>query len=562
MLTHISIRNFVLIEKLDLEFSDGLTVLTGETGAGKSIILDALGLALGARSEKGLVREPAKTGTVTVRFEPPFDHPVFAILTEQDMASEGEIVLRRAFQPDGRSRGYVNDEPVGITLLKRIGNTLVEVHGQMDQHGLMDTKTHTQLLDIVGEHQPQLRELHDAFDKWVELNSRRSHVFEQAERNRGEREHLAFRLEDLTRLSPEPGEERRLSDERLRLQNREKFLDVLHEADEALGGADGALAKLGAVQRRIDRSADFVRTELGLVHDAIERALIEAGEAHDVIQTQLSQPEGGMQLLDEVEDRLFALREASRKYRVGVDQLDGLLEETRRAVEGLDDSVNELESLDKQLASAWQDVEQAAAKLSKLRKSTSNRLVKAIEGEFAPLKLDRARFRVRFQDAEPETAGKQGFERAVFEISTNPGQGFGPLGKIASGGELSRLMLALKVVLARTQTTHSMVFDEVDSGVGGATAAAVGERLARLAREQQVLVVTHAPQVAARADHHLIVAKHASARSTDVGVDILQEDGRLDEIARMISGETVTKEARSAASALLRSREALQGAHA
>lgn len=548
MLTNLSIRNVVLIDKLDVEFGFGLTVLTGETGAGKSIILDSLALSLGARSEKGLVRTGADFGSVSARFEPPPGHAAFAILETQGISPDGEIVLRRQIRPDGRSRSYVNGETVSATFLRELGKVLVEVHGQMDQQGLMDSRTHTRLLDLVGQHEALLQAVNVSFEEVQEKRRDWKKAAADAERAKGETEYLEHRLGELTSLAPAPGEEARLTLERQQLQNRGKILAILNECDAVLNGDGGVIEKLGSIERRFERFGEPLRESLIEGMGCLNRALIELGEASEFVISTQAEIDQDPQKLDQIEDRLFALKDAARKHRIEPDQLPHLLKETQRLLDNLQSNEDLVRRLERNLNETRSKYQQQALVLSHKRQLTADQLEKSISAEFAPLKLDRARFRVRFEKQDPSQYGN---ERAVFEISTNPGQDFGALGKIASGGELSRLMLALKVVLARTQTTHSMVFDEVDSGVGGATAAAVGDRLARLAENQQVLVVTHAPQVAARADHHFVVSKVAGQSSTNVHLTALAEGERMDELARMISGETVTSEAKAAAVKLL-----------
>lgn len=551
MLTNLSIRDVILIEKLDLEFTPGLTVLTGETGAGKSIVLDSLALALGARSEKGLVRSGAKAGSVSVRFEPPRGHQAFVLLEQQGIDHEGEIVLRRVIQPDGRSRSYVNDGTVSASLLKELGQTLVEIHGQMDQHGLMDAKTHTSLLDLIGGHETQLATVRSAYATLTEISKKLSEKRELSERARDDNDYLTYRLQELTKLGPEIGEEEQLAEERHRLQNQDKLLELLNSLDTSLNGDAGVAGLLGAAQRRLDRAHPSIKGQFSSIEAAIERAMIETVEASEVIAGIQAEVEQESSRLESVEDRLFALKDAARKYRVAADELPTLLGQTQVALDALQSGELEINELAEARGACWRDYRQCAKALSDRRQQSAKALTRAIMAEFPPLKLDRARFRVSFDERDDEQCDGDGAERMLFEISTNPGQPFGPLGKIASGGELSRLMLALKVVLSKTQTTHSMVFDEVDSGVGGATAAAVGDRLAKLAETQQVLVVTHAPQVAARANQHFTVTKIAGHARTDVRIDKLSEHERLDEIARMISGEQVTPEARAAAARLL-----------
>jgi len=551
MLTRLSIRDIVLLEKLDLELGDGLTVLTGETGAGKSIILDSLGLALGGRAERSIVREGARLGSVSARFELPQDHAVAGIFEEHGLLFNGDVLLRRSIGNDGRSRAFVNDEAIGISLLRRIGSALVEIHGQMDQHGLMDTKTHRGILDAVGELEPLGEEVAEAYSAWREAVRALETARQCADRVGREEAYLRHRRDELDRLAVEPGEEVRLADARQRLLERDKLIEILREALEQVAGQGGAVERLAIAQRRMDRVSEPIKALLATASAAVERALIEAGEVECTLKALLEDAFGEEGRLETIEDRLFALRDVARKYRVQVEDLPAVLAETIDALDMLDAGERHLDVLSASVDEARARYCQCAARLSEQRQATAVSLAAAVTAEFAPLKLERARFRVALCPLNDDEFGPHGRERISFEIATNPGQPFGALSKIASGGELSRLMLALKVVLSRSQTTHSMVFDEVDSGIGGATADAVGERLSRLAADKQVLVVTHAPQVAARADQHLTVTKCVSGGKTSVNVAVLDECERRDEIARMLSGARITEAARAAADSLM-----------
>ncbi len=551
MLTSLAIRDIVLVERLDLSLGEGLTVLTGETGAGKSIILDALGLALGGRADRGLVRSGAKHGSVTACFEPPPDHPVWPLLAEQAIEAEVELVLRRTLGADGRSRAFVNDEPVSTGLLHRLGDLLVEVHGQNEQRGLLSPALHRHLLDAFGEHAGPVAAVREAWRLWREAVDGAERLALEMETARREEDYLRHRAEELRDLAPVAGEEPGLVEQRSRLMNREKLSAALDEALAAIAGGGGARELLGTAERRLARSADLAPEFLRPATEALGRALIEVGEAENALEEGLRDLDLDVGALEKVEARLFALRDAARKHRVAVDELEQLLTDTEAQLAQIEHGADALE-VAREAADAAGDVYRArSADLSERRTSAAERLAAAVAKELPPLKLERASFRVTLDPLEEEDWSAEGCERVQFEVSTNPGQPFGPIARIASGGELSRFMLALKVVLAGLDPTETLVFDEIDSGIGGATADAVGERLARLAEERQVLIVTHAPQVAARAHHHLTVTKRVEGGATRVEVKELPPVERQQEIARMLAGAEVTDAARAAASSLL-----------
>jgi DNA repair protein RecN (Recombination protein N) len=552
MLLSLSIRDIVLIERLDLEFAAGLTVLTGETGAGKSIILDSLGLVLGERADRGLLRAGATQGAVAACFQPPGDHAAQALLRAQDLGSgDVEIVVRRSLGADGRSRAFVNDAPVSGATLRGLGDLLVEVHGQMDQRGLTDTKSHKAALDAFAGHHQLLAVTSTTFDAWRRLDraiAERRAAIEQARRDE---DYLRHRQIELEELRVERGEEERLADERSRLLHKDKLVGSLDQALAELAGNDGALAKLGAAERRLLRAPGVAADQLQPALQALERALIEAGEAEAAIAAALRDVAAEERSLEAVEDRLFALRDAARKNRVAVDELPALLDRTRDELAGIDAGAEALADLERDARAARAHYLEAASSLHDSREVAAAELVRLVMAELPPLKLERTRLAILVEPMGEYEASREGMDRVAFLVSTNPGQPLGPIAKIASGGELSRLMLALKVVLARAGAAETMIFDEIDTGIGGATADAVGERLARLAAERQVLVVTHAPQVAARADHHFKVDKLTDDDGATVVVRRLGAAERRDEIARMLAGAEVTDAARAAATSLL-----------
>ena len=547
MLRQLAIHNVVLVERLELEFEPGLGVLTGETGAGKSILLDALGLALGARADSGLVRAGQNAASVSAEIDLPADHPVGALLEEQGIEAEpGEpLIIRRTLKSDGGSRAFAGGASVPAGLLRDLGALAIEIHGQHDDRGLLNPRGHRALLDVFGclDVAPVERAWAEVMRIEAELLEARS-IAANAERDREWLEHASGEIEA---LAPEEGEETRLAEERAAMQAGAKAGESLTGIDELLGGSDGALAQLRQAARRIERGA----ADHPLLADALaalDRALIEASDAQDRIARAAEAMAFDPARLEQAEARLFDIRGLARKHRVEPDQLAALGAQMREQLAAIDAGTGHIAELDRQLLAARGKYAEAANTLSKQRHDAAGRLDAAVAGELAPLKLDAARFRTAIVTAEP---GPTGIDRVDFEVSTNPGAPFGPLTRIASGGELSRFILALKVALAEAGSAATMIFDEVDRGVGGAVASAIGERLARLAEQSQVLVVTHSPQVAARASHHYRIEKSHGPDGTRTNVRRLSNDERREEIARMLSGASVTEEARAQASRLL-----------
>ena len=547
MLRQLAIRNIVLVEELELEFERGLGVLTGETGAGKSILLDALGLALGARADAGLVRAGEDSASVTAEIELPPDHAVAALLDEQGIEREaGEaLIVRRLLKSDGGSRAFLGGSSVPAGLLRDVGALAVEVHGQHDDRGLLNPKGHRTLLDSFGR--LDSTEVERAWREVVAIESELGRARSELAAAERDREFLAHASSEIEALAPETGEETRLAEERATMQAGLKAGESLTGLDDLLGGADGALSLLRQAARRIERGAAD-HPLLGEALAALDRALIEASEAEDRIARTADAMAFDPARLELVESRLFDIRGLARKHRVEPDALAALGEQMRSQLAAIEAGSEHIDELDRQLVLAREGFAEAAARLSKARRDVAARLDAAVAAELAPLKLDAARFRTGIVAAEP---GPSGADRVEFEVSTNPGAPFGPLTRIASGGELSRFILALKVALAEAGTAATMIFDEVDRGVGGAVASAIGERLARLAQQSQVLVVTHSPQVAARASHHYRIEKSHGEGGTRTTVRKLSAEERREEIARMLSGASITEEARAQASRLL-----------
>ena len=547
MLRQLSIRDVVLIDRLELEFEPGLGVLTGETGAGKSILLDSLGLALGVRADTGLVRSGQSQASVAAEFELPQDHPAFALLADQGIEPEpGEpLMVRRTLKADGGSRAFAGSAGVSASLLRDIANGLVEIHGQHDDRGLLNPRGHRALLDLFGRVDvgPVAQGWGEVERLGTELAEARR-AAEDAERDRDWLEHAA---KEIMALAPLPGEETGLSEQRAAMQAGVKAAEALTGLDQLLGGSDGALAQLRAAARKIERGA----ADHPLLADALaslDRALIEASEAEDRIGKAAEALAFEPGELESVEARLFDIRGLARKHRVEADALAALGEELQAKLALIEAGGECIALLEAELVKARARYDEAAGQLRDARTEAAARLDQAVVRELHPLKLDSANFRTALTDAEP---GAAGIDRVEFEVSTNPGAPFGPLTRIASGGELSRFILALKVALAEAGTAQTMIFDEIDRGVGGAVASAIGERLARLAQRSQLLVVTHSPQVAARAAHHYRIEKAHEDGVTRTTVRKLTPDERREEIARMLSGAAITDEARAQAARLL-----------
>lgn len=552
MLLTLSIRDVVLIDRLDIAFQPGLGVLTGETGAGKSILLDSLGLALGSRAEAGLVRAGAQQLSVAAQFDVAADHPAHAILAETGIEAGGEpLLLRRIVGADGRSRATVNDQPASIGLLRRLGDTLVEVHGQFENHGLLDPGRHRGILDAFAEAKPLADAVAGHWRGWRDAAGRRAEAEAALAKARADEELLRHMQDELAALDPKPGEETALAERRLALQHGEKLVEAMNIAAAALSAGGGVEKALQTAMRALERVADKAPGRLDAVIAGLDRAAVEAGEASAALEKASGLVDLDPRHLDQVEERLFALRAAARKHGVAVDALPGLRDRMAAQLAALDsgnDTVARLAAAERSARAAYIE---AARLLSAWRSAAAARLDAAVNAELSPLKLDKASFRTRVSPLDERAWGEAGVDEVAFEVATNPGAPPGPLAKIASGGELARFMLALKLVLARIGPVSTIVFDEVDAGIGGAVAAAVGERLARLATDLQVLVVTHSPQVAAKGHHHWRVAKHDHGGAMVTRIEALGPQARREEIARMLAGARITDQARAAADSLM-----------
>jgi DNA repair protein RecN (Recombination protein N) len=551
MLARLSIRDIVLIDRLDIDFGAGLAALTGETGAGKSILLDAFALALGARGDAALVREGAEQGQVIAAFDVGKKHPARRVLAENDIADDDELILRRTQFADGRTRAFVNDQPVSVQVLKALGTALVEIHGQHDDRAFVDAATHRALLDAYGGLDNKAAEVGRLWDERraseAAVESHRAEV----ERARREADWLRHAVEELSRLAALAGEETTLADRRTGMMQAEKVVDDLRGAHNSLTGAQSPVPPLSTAVRRLERRAAQAPTLIEPVVKAIDAALNALEEARAHLDQALRAADHDPHELERIEERLFALRAAGRKYNVPVDDLAALAQRYEGDLALIDAGAERLTALEAAAGAAVKKYRAAAEALSADRKRVGDKLDKAVNGELKPLKLERARFSTEIAS---ETEGPNGLDRIEFWVRTNPGTRPGPMMKVASGGELARFLLALKVVLADRGSAPTLVFDEIDTGVGGAVADAIGVRLARLAGRVQVIAVTHAPQVAARADRHYLISKDALAKGKRVATSVseLAAERRREEIARMLAGAEITAEARAAAERLIR----------
>ena len=555
MLARLSIRDIVLIDRLDIDFGTGLAALTGETGAGKSILLDAFALALGARGEAALVREGAEQGQVIAAFELAKSHPARRLLADNDLiadpAAEDELIVRRVQFADGRTRAFINDQPVSVQVLRALGSALVEIHGQHDDRAFVEAATHRALLDAFGGLEEAAAEVRSL---WEERRAREAAVAShraEVERARREAEWLRHAVDELGRLSPQGGEETALAERRAAMMQAEKSAEDLRATLEAVSGPQSPVPPLATAVRRLERRAAQAPALVEPVVKAIDAALTALDEARTHLEHALRIADYDPNELERIEERLFALRAAGRKYNVPVDELAALARRYESDLALIDAGAERLAALEKEAQEIIARYRQAAEALSAARKRSAQKLDKAVNAELKPLKLERAQFSTQI---ESEGEGPEGLERVEFWVRTNPGTRPGPLMKIASGGELARFLLALKVVLADRGSAPTLIFDETDTGVGGATADAIGARLAQLSSGVQVIAVTHAPQVAARADRHYLISKDALAKGKRVATRVteLEAERRREEIARMLAGAEITAEARAAAERLIR----------
>ncbi len=552
MLVRLSIRDIVLIDRLDIDFSAGLTVLTGETGAGKSILLDSLSLALGGRGDAGLVRHGAPQGQVTAVFDLPVVHPARALIADNGIDADGDLILRRVQSADGRTRAFLNDQPVSTALVKSIAGLLVEIHGQNDARALVDPATHRGLIDAFGDLGGEVAAVEAAWRARRAAETELAALIQRMEKARADQDYLRAMVDELDALAPEAGEEESLAEARARMMRVERIATDLSEASDELSGPGSPIPAMAALMRSLARKRDEAPDLLDPPLDALGRALDALEEARSGLDHALAATEFDPRVLEQTEERLFALRAAARKHQVPADRLPEVLEKYRGALQEIDAGEHRLTALEAEVTATRAAYAAAATALTAARTAAARTLEQAVMAELPALKLERARFLVEIQ-SEPGNAGPSGVDQVEFWVQTNPGTRAGPMMKVASGGELSRFLLALKVALADRGSAPTLVFDEIDTGVGGAVAEAIGVRLARLSARVQVLAVTHAPQVAARAAGHLLIAKEPTPEGDRVATRVtpIAADRRREEIARMLAGAVVTDEARAAAERLI-----------
>jgi DNA repair protein RecN (Recombination protein N) len=553
MLSRLSIRDIVLIDRLDIDFADGLAVLTGETGAGKSILLDAFALALGARGDQALVRHGAEQGQVTAVFEVARAHPARALLAANDIPTEDELILRRVQFADGRTRAFINDQPVSVQVMRELGTALVEIHGQHDERALVDAATHRQLLDAFGALEADAAKVESLWEARRQALAASDTHRAEVERAKREGDWLRHAVEELGKLSPQAGEETTLAERRTAMMQAEKVAEDLRDAHEVIAGANSSVPALAGVIRRLERRSPQAPSLVGPAVKTLDSALTALEETRNHLEAALRAADFDPAELERIEERLFALRAAGRKYNVPVDELAALAARYKSDIALIDAGEDRLKALEAAARAAEADYRAAALALSKARAKTAAALNKAVNGELKPLKLERAKFSTEIE-SNAAAAGPNGIDRVEFWVQTNPGTRAGPLMKVASGGELARFLLALKVVLADRGSAPTLVFDEIDTGVGGAVSDAIGVRLAKLADGVQVLAVTHAPQVAARADRHYLISKDMLDKGRRVATRVTEvaAEKRREEIARMLAGAEITNEARAAAERLLK----------
>ena len=556
MLIQLSIKNIVLIESCDIALENGLCVLSGETGAGKSILLDALGLILGARSDSGLVRKGEAQGSVTAEFDIAHNDAAKEIIKDLELEEADSLIIRRTLGSDGKTRCLVNDQPITVAGLKKLGETLVEVHGQHDQKSLADMTHHRALLDGYARLAPQRKTVAAVYRTWRDSMQELTALKAEIERSSREQEYLNHMRSELKQLAPENGEEELLTSQRSGMMQNEKLFDVLNEAISELNAGKGVLGALRNAQRTLTRSTFANDPKFNPIIEGLEKAAIEAEEALYALEKTGQDTTFNPEKLEHIEERLFALKAAGRKYKMPVDELAAFYQQVEEKLSLIDSQEQHVSRLEKQVAEARKAFTEIAAKLTEARKKAALKLEKAIEQELTPLKMAGTRFRVRLEPLDETGWSEWGADGVCFECATNVSKGdkdiaYAPLNKIASGGELSRFMLAMKVSLSSVRSTPTIIFDEIDTGTGGAVAAAIGERLSMLGQTVQVLVVTHLPQVAARGSQHLRVVKDEKSRKVTTFVEHLSAHDRQEELARMLAGAIITPEARKAAQKLL-----------
>ncbi len=551
MLQSLNIRNVVLIDKLDIEFQEGLSVLTGETGAGKSILLDSLGLVLGNRAEISLIRQGEDKLSVTASFDlPAADSPLYELLRENDLELDGELIVKRSLSRDGKGKIFINDQAISAKLLKEIGRYLVEIHGQFDNQGLLNPANHRAVLDAFGAYPLRNEAVKKAYQAYQQLKKQRAEAEKRLYQAKEDEENLRHWIEELQKTAPRQGEEEELTQRRAELMNAEKILENLSYAYGVLTQGSDVTDAIRKAQSAVDKAAAHVEGKYDGIITALDQALIEVSDALSEIENASENISLDANEVNATEERLFALKALARKHQCGVDDLEQVLADFKERLAAIEYGEEGLDRLRHQEQEARLSYVREAQTLSKARKEAAARLDRLIMAELPPLKMEKAKFVTMVEALEESAWNENGCDNVYFTVATNPNSPQGPINKIASGGELSRFMLALKVNLAQSSNVEAMIFDEVDAGVGGATAQAVGERLARLAKDVQVLVVTHSPQVAARGNNHFKVEKSTVDNVTTTTVTPLTQEEKIEEIARMLAGEVITDEARANAKIL------------
>ena len=550
MLQSLAVRDVVLIDKLDLEFDKGLCVFTGETGAGKSILLDALSLALGARGDTDLIRHGQDGLSVTAEFSIDESHPAFSLLKENGLDADTTLILRRTLSKDGKSKSYINDTPVSVNLMHQVGDMLVEIHGQFASHSLLNPATHLGVLDKYGKLEDKAGACKNAYNEWQNAIKQTKRAQDILQKAKEDEEFLMHAVKELEAFNPAVGEEESLSEKRTSLMNAEKITESLNTAYQILSQEGSLQTQISTVMRELEKASRFVPNRFDEILSELDSVSEGLATAVDDLENIASEFEDPTQELERVDERFFALKDLARKYHVECDELPATLADFKSKLSLIDKGTDELTTLKQKEDSARVNFMEMAKKLSAERHQVATVLDKAVCNELPALKLEKAKFITQIEDLLPEQATADGLNKVQFCISTNATPA-APLNKIASGGELARFMLALKVNLANLDDIPTLIFDEVDSGIGGATASAVGERLARLGQIRQVLVVTHSPQVAAFGTHHMKVLKTSQKDTILTTVLPLAEKERLEEVARMLSGAQITDEARQAAKILL-----------
>lgn len=551
MLKTLSIRNVVLIDSLDIDFKNGLTVLSGETGAGKSILLDSLGLLLGNRSEASLVRTGTDKLSVTGVFEVQADNKIYEIAKEYDLEIDGDIIIKRTITAEGKGKTLFNDQIITLKLLKELSQNLIEIHGQHDNQGLLNPATHCDILDSYGKYEKEITATQEAYIKYKKTAKLLKEKESALNKAKEDEENLRHWVQELEKLAPQKGEEESLRNRRSELMNAEKIIEKLNAAYSYLNGGSSVLDQIAKAQNAISRANEIVNGKYADIEQNIETALYSLNDAVERIEANSADISLNQNEIDEIETRLFALRSVAKKHQTEIDLLPEKLEELSSLLRNLQNGEENLLELKAEVNNLREKYIEAASNLSEKRQQTALKLDKNIMKELPPLKMEKAVFKTKITPKEESQWSEKGWDTVCFEVSTNPNTPMGALNKIASGGELSRFMLALKVNLAQNSSQETLIFDEIDTGIGGATAEAVGERLARLGEKVQVMVVTHSPQVAAFSNEHFKVEKNTVENQTTTSLKKLDADGKIEEIARMLAGEKITKEARAAAQVLV-----------